>query len=99
MPNSCSSSLRAPRSNAECIRGDSLDCFVASLLAMTEGQATAFPRHDLPGLCPSSPPGKSEGAGNAGSLAPPRPRVQCKKHTSSKPQVAETVRHSLHEWC
>src|SRR4051794_24401629 len=28
-------SLRAQRSNPECRRGDSLDCFVASLLAMT----------------------------------------------------------------
>src|SRR5689334_3492503 len=30
-----SPSLRAKRSNPECARGDSLDCFVASLLAMT----------------------------------------------------------------
>ena len=29
-------SLRAQRSNPESLRGDSLDCFVASLLAMTE---------------------------------------------------------------
>ena len=30
-----SPSLRAKRSNPECLRGGSLDCFVASLLAMT----------------------------------------------------------------
>src|SRR3954471_2242674 len=29
-------SLRAKRSNPECLRGDILDCFVAPLLAMTE---------------------------------------------------------------
>jgi len=28
-------SLRAERSNPECVRGDSLDCFVAALLALT----------------------------------------------------------------
>jgi len=32
------SSLRAKRSNPDCLRGRTLDCFVASLLAMTTEQ-------------------------------------------------------------
>ena len=41
-----SPSLRAKRSNPECLRGDSLDCFVASLLAMTMHQIAATQTDD-----------------------------------------------------
>src|SRR5262245_9029926 len=57
----CSSlSLRAKRSNPECRRGDSLDCFVASLLAMTRRrQCIATPPFMVAGL-------GSHGIGNDG---------------------------------
>src|SRR5947209_20387836 len=53
-----SSSLRAKRSNPESIRGSSLDCFVASLLAMTAFVAPPVP----------SPPSSYAGAPDFTSL-------------------------------
>src|SRR6476620_6696601 len=41
------SSLRAKRSNPVCLRGNSLDCFVASLLAMTGRERRSLRRNDL----------------------------------------------------
>jgi len=60
-----------------------LDCFVASLLAMTTRYDSAFPRRDAPGSCMKDSPGKTEGVGNAGCPMHPQPRVQnLNKHTS-----------------
>src|SRR6202011_2844600 len=55
-----------------------MDCFVASLLAMTANakHAFAFPRHVLPGVCQKFPPLQSEGAGKTGCALHPRSRVQ-----------------------
>ena len=81
-------SLRAQRSNPESLRGDSLDCFVASLLAMTEWrrmggvqfafQIAGIRPHSRGLFCPSfvstSHPLKQEGAGKTGCrLAPVAP--------------------------
>ena len=60
------SSLRAKRSNPESFHGNNLDCFVASLLAMTKGREGASPRHDLPELCQSSRPGNQRAQGMPG---------------------------------
>src|SRR5262249_37742317 len=48
------------------------------LLAMT-GQASAFPRQDLPEFCENLAALKSEGAGNAGCLSHPQPCGRMKK--------------------
>jgi hypothetical protein len=48
-----------------------LDCFVATLLAMTARYVSAFPRRDAPELCVKPAPRKTEGVGNAG--CPPHP--------------------------
>jgi hypothetical protein len=38
------------------LRKDRMDCFVASLLAMTLKYASAFPRHNAPEFCKSFRP-------------------------------------------
>ena len=43
---------------------------------------SAFSRRDAPELCVNLWPRKLEGAGNAGRLMRPQPRVQSRKHTS-----------------
>jgi hypothetical protein len=69
-------SLRAKRSNPSC-GTESVDCFVASLLAMTTSRHTsAISRRYAPELCLIHPPSLPEGAGNAGCLAHPQPRVR-----------------------
>jgi hypothetical protein len=52
-----------------------MDCFVASLLAMTSRYSFAFSRRDAPELYMYLSPLKSEGAGNAGRPMRPQPRV------------------------
>ncbi|TYL87642.1 hypothetical protein FXB38_03980 [Bradyrhizobium cytisi] len=49
------SSLRAKRSNPESFRGRLLDCFVASLLAMTEFVVTPSPRREILSPARSAP--------------------------------------------
>src|SRR5260370_10316343 len=51
-----------------------MDCFVATLLAMTLKRESAFSRRDAPELCMIHPP--SEGVGNAGCPMHPQPRVR-----------------------
>ncbi len=51
-----------------------MDCFVASLLAMTARYDSAFPQREAPELCIVLPPKK--GAGNAGCPMHPQPRAQ-----------------------
>ena len=53
-----------------------MDCFVASLLAMTTMHDSASPRRNPPEFCYQLPPLPSEGAGNAGRLVRPLPRVR-----------------------
>jgi hypothetical protein len=67
LSNGFSPSLRAKRSNPETFRGNSLDCFVGSLLAMT--MVRDKQQHSRGMICPSCANHralKSEGAGNAG---------------------------------
>src|SRR6202035_283079 len=72
-------SLRAERSNPE--RQARLDCFVASLLAMTMRYNFAFSRHLCARVLQKTSAQKNEGVGNAG--CPPHPQPVCKgrKHT------------------
>jgi hypothetical protein len=56
-----------------------LDCFVASLLAMTERCKFAFSRREAPELCMNLSPKKTEGVGNAGCATHPQPRVRMVK--------------------
>jgi len=63
------------------LQRERMDCFVASLLAMTSRYRLAFPRPDTPELCKNHSP-KTEGAGKAGCPLHPQPRVRNKKHTS-----------------
>jgi hypothetical protein len=65
---SLSPSLRAKRSNP-CGRKEKMDCFVASLLAMTAKYESAFPRRDAPELCMNPSPNK--GRGECRALAAP----------------------------
>jgi hypothetical protein len=71
-----------------------MDCFVASFLATTSGtpprSRRAFSREFGWNVCPR----KSEGAGNAGRLMRPQPRVQSRKHTSSHHGHTGITRHS-----
>ena len=53
-----------------------LDCFAAR--SPRTDKTSAFPRHDLPEFCQTSPQ-NSEGAGNAGRPMHPQPRVRVKK--------------------
>ncbi|PSO32317.1 hypothetical protein C7G41_11575 [Bradyrhizobium sp. MOS002] len=46
--------MRAKRSNPESLRGRSLDCFVAALLAMTMEQNKTPERFPAPALCSSA---------------------------------------------
>jgi hypothetical protein len=64
-------------------------------IARNDGYDSAFSRRDVPELCKTVRPKKSEGAGNAGRSMHPRPRVQMKKHTSIVTTVTpEIIRHS-----
>jgi len=77
-----------------------MDCFVASLLAMTSNvdisphsrganRVRAMPKH-----CPSI----TAGAGNAGCPMHPQPRARnSKAHERSHYRYAATSRHSLHD--
>jgi len=63
-------------------RKERMDCFVASLLAMTTRCASAISRRDAPEVCASFPL-ITEGVGNAGCPLHPQPRAQSVvKHTS-----------------
>jgi hypothetical protein len=94
--NNSKPSLRAKRSNPSRGKG-SMDCVVASLLAMTVTQSRCDPiqmRVRIPAThcaraAENSSPSKSEGAGNAGCALHPRSRVQCAQedaHTSIQVQ-------------
>ena len=63
------------------------------------GQATSFPRRDLrPSCCHLFAPSKSEGAGKAGRVTHPQPRVQNEKaRKQSHHRFAETIRPSLRD--
>jgi hypothetical protein len=50
-----------------------MDCFAS--LAMTTGQTSSFSRRVSPEFCYQHPALSSEGAGNAGRLVRPQPRV------------------------
>ena len=69
-------SLRAKRSNPSRNTYRAMDCFVASLLAMTTMHDSASPRRNPPEFCYQLPALPSEGAGNAGRLVRPLPRVR-----------------------
>ena len=64
------SSLRAKRSNPESCRDEGLDCFVASLLAMTSKSIPAAQMRPGDGVIHA--PRKTEGAGNAGRWPHPQ---------------------------
>jgi hypothetical protein len=66
--------------------------------ALRPGHATAFPRREIrPGSDKYLTLDK-EGAGNAGCLVHPQPRVRMKKaHERSHYRYAETIRHSLRD--
>ena len=73
-----------------------MDCFVASLLAMTSLECQ--PRIRIlaaraPELCLKTSPGKTEGAGNAGCPLHPQPRLVW--HTSLHHRSTGNTRHSL----
>jgi hypothetical protein len=84
-------SLRAQRSNPGAAR-EELDCFVASLLAMTligPRHTSAFSRHTASESCKFISPRKQEGAGKTGCTPHPRSRVQKvakRSHTSIQVQ-------------
>jgi hypothetical protein len=100
-----SSSLRAKRSNPESFRRGILDCFVASLLAMTAYEA-ASPSSSahfnpqthlrilaayLPELCLISPPSKPRGC-REGRVLTSHPR-------SAARIVAQRDRTAAYRWC
>jgi hypothetical protein len=58
-------------------RKERMDCFAS--LAMTARHTLAFPRRDAPEFEANIRP-KTEGAGNAGRLVRPQPRVVGRKH-------------------
>jgi hypothetical protein len=74
-----------------------MDCFVASLLAMTAGYSFAFSRRDAPEVLKENLALETEGAGKTGRALHPRSRVRCAsknaahEHTGS----AENTRPSL----
>ncbi len=84
------SSLRAKRSNPESFRGTILDCFVASLLAMTSADTAPRSRGAMrPRFAGFPRPLWTEGAGKTGCPLHPRSRVQIaqkKPHTSIQVQ-------------
>jgi hypothetical protein len=53
-----------------------MDCFVASLLAMTSRYDFTFPRRDAPELCRNDAPLENRGRGECGCPMHPQPRVQ-----------------------
>jgi hypothetical protein len=73
-----------------------MDCFVASLLAMTSRHESALSRRDAPELWVNHARLTSEGTGNAGRPPRPQPRVQNKK-AHEHPNHGHTgfTRHSL----
>jgi hypothetical protein len=79
-------SLRAKRSNPAFVAsGRKLDCFVASLLAMTRYYESAIPRRDSARVVKESFASKTEGAGNAGRWARPQPgRAEKTSHASKQ---------------
>jgi hypothetical protein len=86
------SSLRAKRSNPWRNTCRTMDCFVASLLAMTEDMSP-HPRGAIrPSFANNLPPSSSEGAGNAGRPMRPQPRVR----TGSKKAHALVRSHRNH---
>ena len=68
-----------------------LDCFVASLLAMTARQESAIPRRDAPGFCRNPSP-RTEGAGNAGR--PMRPIAACAMVVVERTRVSQVTPES-----
>jgi hypothetical protein len=58
------------------LRKERVDCFVATLLAMTAKHTFAFSRRNRPEFCSARSALSSEGAGNAGRLVRPQRRVQ-----------------------
>jgi len=87
------SSLRAKRSNPWGNKV-SVDCFVASLLAMTLKYDSAISRRSAPESFRKFALSITEGAGKAGCLAHPQPPVQ-QKNTGVEPQVRREPRPSL----
>jgi hypothetical protein len=71
-----------------------MDCFVASLLATTSGTPSRSRRAFSREFCLERLPSSLEGAGNAGRLMRPQPRVQSRKHTSSHHGHTGITRHS-----
>jgi hypothetical protein len=70
------SSLRAIAKQSIERQKERMDCFVASLLAMTGGDTTSHSRGMRPSFASELPAiRKSEGAGNAGRALRPQPRV------------------------
>ena len=74
-----SESLRAKRSNPDFLRGYSLDCFVASLLATTRDTHPHSRGAFRPSYAHVHPPWKTEGAGKTGwplHPGPPRKKLR-----------------------
>jgi hypothetical protein len=77
-------SCERKRSNPHCLCGNTLDCFIASLLAMTaERHAFPFSRRNPPELCSSPPSGKARGCREGRVAAAPGALAQ-KKCASAK---------------
>src|SRR5260370_2842181 len=76
-PNARSFNRHCERSEAiHELQRERMDCFVASLLAMTSRYRLAFPPPDTPELCKHHSP-KTEVASKDVRPLPPQPRGQC----------------------
>src|SRR4029450_195438 len=74
-----------------------MDCFVASLLAMTVDTVSHSRDADRPRFASRWPPERGEGAGKTGCAPPPRSRVplHTKENAHEHTGSAETLRPSL----
>ena len=63
-----------------------MDCFVASLLAMTSGRGAAFPRRDAPEFVPETSAPKMRAWGMPDARCTRSLACEIKKHTSKSPR-------------
>jgi hypothetical protein len=77
-----------------------MDCFVASLLAMTTRHASAISQREALELYRQlAAPSEKEGVGNAGRPMHPQPRVRIVESTRvSHHRSTEIIRHSRTQW-